>query len=300
MEKLGALAAFATALCWSISPIFFESASRKVGALAVNFWKVIFAFFLLSLAGLITRGMPFPLDAPLGTWFYLLVSGLIGFVISDFFLFNAYILVGSRVAVVFQALTPLFTATFALIFLGERMLPSRLLGMLVVVTGILIVVSSRRRTTVPEQGKRQESTKGYVYSLLASLFQAAGLIFSKIGVKNYDVISGIQIRIVAAIVGLAAQTLILGQHRAVFVQTPKERLAFRNIAAGAVFGPFLGVSFSLLAVRYTQAGTASTLMALTPVLIIPPPIFILKQKVTASEFIGAAVAVGGAALFFLL
>ncbi|NLX45282.1 MAG: EamA family transporter, partial [Treponema sp.] len=50
----------------------------------------------------------------------------------------------------------------------------------------------------------------------------------------------------------------------------------------------------------TQAGTASTLMALTPVLIIPPTIFILKQKVTASEFIGAAVAVGGAALFFLL
>ncbi|MDX9827884.1 MAG: DMT family transporter [Spirochaetia bacterium] len=300
MEKLGALAAFATAVCWSIGPIFFEGASRKVGALAVNFWKVVFAFFLLAATGLIFRGMPFPLDAPLRIWFYLIVSGLIGFVISDFFLFNAYILVGSRVAIVFQSLTPLFTAFFAFFFLGERMLSSQLVGMLVVITGILIVVSSRRKKTGPNQSVKTESTKGYIYSLLASLFQAAGLIFSKIGVKDYDVISSSQIRIMAAIVGLTAQVLILRQGRKIFTELPKERLAFKNIAIGAIFGPFLGVSFSLLAVRYTQAGTASTLMALTPVLIIPPTILILKQKVAIPEFLGAAVAVSGAALFFLL
>lgn len=300
MEKLGALAAFATAVCWSIGPIFFESASRKVGALAVNFWKVVFAFFLLSLTGLLVRGMPFPLDAPARTWFYLIISGLIGFVISDYFLFNAYILVGSRIAIVFQSLTPLFTALLALIFLGERMLPSQLLGMFVVVTGVMIVVLSRRKKLNLESGLRTESTKGYVYSLVASLFQATGLVFSKIGVKDYDVISGSQIRIVAAIVGLATQALILGQGRKIFIEVPKERFAFKNIAIGSVFGPFLGVSFSLLAVRYTQAGTASTLMALTPVLIIPPTIFILKQKIRLPEFLGAVVAVGGAALFFLL
>ncbi len=300
MEKLGALAAFATAVCWSIGPIFFESASRKVGALAVNFWKVVFAFFLLSLTGLLVRGMPFPLDAPARTWFYLIISGLIGFVISDYFLFNAYILVGSRIAIVFQSLTPLFTALLALIFLGERMLPSQLLGMFVVVTGVMIVVLSRRKKLNLESGLRTESTKGYVYSLVASLFQATGLVFSKIGVKDYDVISGSQIRIVAAIVGLATQALILGQGRKIFIGVPKERFAFKNIAIGSVFGPFLGVSFSLLAVRYTQAGTASTLMALTPVLIIPPTIFILKQKIRLPEFLGAVVAVGGAALFFLL
>lgn len=300
MEKLGALAAFATAVCWSISPIFFESASRKVGALAVNFWKVVFSLFLLALAGLLSRGMPLPLDAGLSTWFYLIISGLIGFVISDYFLFNAYILVGSRIAIIFQALTPLFTALFAFIFLGERMMISQLLGMAVVISGILIVVFSRQKGSSSRAARPAVSIKGYVFSFFAALFQAAGLIFSKIGVKDYDVIAGSQIRIIAAIIGLGIQAVILGQHDKVFRQTPKERVAFKNIGAGAVFGPFLGVTLSLLAVRYTQAGTASTLMALTPVLIIPPSIFILKQKVKASEFIGAAVAVSGAALFFLL
>ena len=101
MEKLGALAAFGTALCWSLSAIFFENASRKVGALAVNFWKVVFAFFFLALAGTVTRGMPFPFDASARSWLFLSISGIVGFVVADFFLFNAYVLIGSRITVVF-------------------------------------------------------------------------------------------------------------------------------------------------------------------------------------------------------
>ncbi len=41
---------------------------------------------------------------------------------------------------------------------------------------------------------------------------------------------------------------------------------------GAFFGPFLGVSFSLVAVKFTEAGIASTIMALVPVFIILPSI----------------------------
>jgi drug/metabolite transporter (DMT)-like permease len=69
---------------------------------------------------------------------------------------------------------------------------------------------------------------------------------------------------------------------------------------GSVFGPFLGVTLSLFAIQHTSAGAASTLMALTPVLIIPPSILILKHKIRLGEFLGAVIAVAGAALFFLL
>lgn len=300
MEKIGALAAFGTALCWSISAIFFEHSSRKVGALAVNFWKVLFAFFFLAIAGTIVRGQPLPLDASPKTWFYLSMSGIIGFVISDYFLFNAYILIGSRITVVFQALTPLFTALFAFIFLGERMKPLRLLGMSIVICGILMVVLSRQQKQKSEGKPFSASKKGYLFASLSSVFQAAGLIFSKIGLGSYSAISGTQIRVLIAIAGFAIQAVLTGQATQVFKATPKERVAFKSLGIGAIFGPFLGVVFSLFALQHTEAGTASTLMALTPVLIIPPSIFILKQKVQALEIAGAAVAVSGAALFFLL
>ncbi|HWR12167.1 MAG TPA: DMT family transporter [Rectinemataceae bacterium] len=300
MEKLGALAAFGTAFCWSISAIFFENASKRVGALAVNFWKVFMAFFFLALAGLALNGRPFPLDATPRTWLYLFLSGIIGFLVSDYFLFNAYILIGSRITVVFQALTPLFTALFAFIFLGERMKPLRLLGMAIVVCGILMVVTSRQRKQKSEGKPFSASKKGYIFAFLSAVFQAAGLIFSKTGLGDSNAIAGTQIRVLTAIVGFGLQAILTGRARQVFVVTPRESTFLKNIGIGAVFGPFLGVTLSLFALQNTQAGTASTLMALTPVLIIPPSIFILKQKVQALEMAGAAVAVSGAALFFLL
>lgn len=300
MEKLGALAAFGTAFCWSISAIFFENASRKFGALAVNFWKVVFAFFLLALAGTILNGQPLPFNASPATWFYLCLSGVIGFLVSDYFLFNAYILIGSRISVVFQALTPLFTALFAFVFLGERMKPLRLLGMAIVVGGILIVVLSRQRKQKSEGKPFSASKKGYIFALLSAVFQAVGLIFSKVGLGDSNAIAGTQIRVMTAILGFGLQALLTGHAAQVFKVTPKERTFLRNLGIGAIFGPFLGVTFSLFALQNTEAGTASTLMALTPVLIIPPTIFLLKQKVQALEVAGAVVAVGGAALFFLL
>jgi len=75
--------------------------------------------------------------------------------------------------------------------------------------------------------------------------------------------------------------------------------AMKRITLGAFFGPFLGVSFSLLAVQHTQAGIAATLMAIVPVLIIPPSIFLFKEKVNWKEILGAVVTVSGVALFFL-
>jgi drug/metabolite transporter (DMT)-like permease len=305
MERFGELAAFGTAICWTTSALFFEDGSKRIGALAVNFYKVVVALFLLTLAGLLLRGMPLPLDAPRSAWIYLPLSGLIGFVIADYFLFNAYILVGSRLTVLFQPLSPVFTAILGFLILGERMRPAALLAMAIVVAGILIVVVARTKEkakdSTPLLKRSPALVKGLVFALASAFFNALGLIYSKMGLSGgYDPVSGTQIRVLTAIVGFGLQALIFRRTREVFVQAPRERIAMGKTAVGAVFGPFLGVVLSLFAVQHTSAGAASTLMALTPVLIIPPAFFIQKQKIHLLEILGAVVAVGGAALFFLL
>lgn len=67
-----------------------------------------------------------------------------------------------------------------------------------------------------------------------------------------------------------------------------------------IFGPAIGVALSLMAVEHAKAGIASTLMALTPVLIIVPYSLIYKQKIKLQEVIGTLVTVIGVAMFFLL
>jgi len=79
----------------------------------------------------------------------------------------------------------------------------------------------------------------------------------------------------------------------------KHRPAMKRITVGAFFGPFLGVSFSLLAVQNTEAGIAATLMAISPVLIIAPSVILFKEKVNWTEILGAFITVGGIAIFFL-
>ncbi len=71
------------------------------------------------------------------------------------------------------------------------------------------------------------------------------------------------------------------------------------ISLGSFFGPCLGVSFSLLAIQHAKTGIASTIMAIVPILIIPPAVFLYEEKVTLFEILGAMVSILGVALFFL-
>jgi len=74
----------------------------------------------------------------------------------------------------------------------------------------------------------------------------------------------------------------------------------KYITLGSLFGPFLGVSFSLLAIQYTTTGVASTITSIVPVLIIPLSILVLKEKITPKEIIGAIISVIGVSVLFVM
>jgi len=169
----------------------------------------------------------------------------------------------------------------------------------VTIAGILIVVLTRSKQS-RQNNEGALSAKGLFFAFLSSVFQAGGMVLTKAGLGDYSPISGTQIRAFIAIFGFAINALLIGQGAHVFLKVPKIREAFSSTIKGSVFGPFLGVALSLFSLQNTQAGATSTLMALTPVVIILPSVFILKQKIHALEVVGAAVAVAGAALFFLL
>lgn len=317
MERIGEIAAFGTAICWTLSAIFFEKATRRIGVIAVNFFKVVFAFVFLAISATILRGMPLPLDAPPRAWLFLSLSGLIGFVITDIFLFTAYKTIGSRMATLFLAISPPMTAVLGYIFLGEAMGARSVLGMLIVAGGIVMAVLGRRDaksairaidTAMSGSAPGTAATKaalaarddkrGYLFAFLSSIGQSIGMIFSKYGLGTYNPISGTQIRVIAGIVGFAAVSLVWD--RGVGLRTGlHDREGMKSTFAGSIFGPFLGVSLSLFAIQRTFAGVVSTLIGLTPILIIPPAIIFFKQKVRLPEILGALIAVAGSAVFFL-
>jgi drug/metabolite transporter (DMT)-like permease len=107
---------------------------------------------------------------------------------------------------------------------------------------------------------------------------------------------------IRAVFGLIGFTAILALRKSLgkVREALHDRKGMSFAALTTFFGPFLGVSLSLMAVQYAKAGIASTLMALTPVLIIVPYALINKQRITAKEVIGTFITITGVALFFLL
>ncbi len=72
------------------------------------------------------------------------------------------------------------------------------------------------------------------------------------------------------------------------------------ILGGAFSGPFLGVSFSLLAVQRAEVGVASTLMALPPVILLPIGYYVFKERFGWQAVAGTLVAIAGVAILFLV
>jgi len=316
LAHLGELAALTTACCWTVTGLSFEAAGRRVGSLSVNLIRLFLALGFLCIFGWIARGLPLPTDAPARAWLWLGLSGLIGFSIGDLCLFRAYVLVGSRISMLMMALVPPMVALIGLGFLRESLVARDWLGMAVTVAGVAWVVLEghpapravgAQIASSPRQGSKDRDAavsphegrwRGVILALVGAICQAIGLVFSKRGMGDYDAFASTQIRIIAGIAGFAVVFFLTHWWRRAF-QALSNRAAMARITLGAFFGPFLGVSFSLLAVQHTQAGIAATIMALVPVFIILPSVLIFHERVSARAVGGAFLAVAGVALLFL-
>jgi drug/metabolite transporter (DMT)-like permease len=292
----GEFAALLTAFFWTVTSLAFESASNKIGSLAVNIIRLVIGFIFLSIYNVISRGVLLPFDATAYNWIWLTLSGLVGFVLGDLFLFKSYTIIGSRFSMLIMTLVPPVTAFFSWILIGEKLTSLHLAGMTLTFTGIALAIFGRNGKG--EKLSLKLAPRGIIFALGGAVGQALGLVLSKIGMAGYDPFAATQIRVIAGMTGFALLITFMSRWGSVN-KAFQNRPAIAATSLGAFFGPFLGVSFSLIAVKFTEAGIASTIMALVPVLIIGPAVVLYKQKVTVAEIIGAVISVGGVAVMFL-
>lgn len=295
-NHLGELFALLTAIFWTVTAIAFESASLKVGSLVVNIVRLFLGLFFLCIYTAIFRNKFLPTDATAEQWIWLCVSGFIGFTLGDLFLFKSFTLIGSRIAMLIMALAPPIAALLGWIILNESISLLGFAGMFLTISGISLAIFSKHVET--KKISLKFSPVGLLYAFGGAFGQALGLVLSKYGMNGYDAFASTQIRIIAGIFGFGLLISYLGRWPSVY-QALYNKQGMIRITTGSFFGPFLGVSFSLLAIKYTQTGIASTIMAIVPILIIVPAILVFKQKVSIIEALGAIISVIGVSLFFI-
>lgn len=295
MNFQGEIAALLTAVCWSFNSVVFTQAGLRVGSKTVNHFRLWIAFAALSVIHLVVFRTPFPFAIEGDQLFYLAISGLIGLVIGDGLLFEAFVLIGARLSMLLMLLVPIFSTLLAWLILGEKLALIEIFAILVTVGGIGWVISEVR---APSTGKPSRYGLGILLGIGAAAGQAGGLLLSKIGMAGgLSAVSATQVRITAAVVVMGFGFGLKGKMGSE-IKKMKDRRAFLAILSGSLIGPVLGIILSLVAITHTHIGIASTLMSLAPVILIPVSRLIFKDRVTLRAILGTVIALAGAAALF--
>ncbi len=295
INYLGEAAALGAALGMVVCSISFEAAGKKVGSVTVNIMRLIMGFGFLSITALFTRGMFLPLDASIKSYTFLGISGFIGMFLGDLFMFEAFVILGARITTLIMTLVPVVTALSAWIILGETLSLRETLAVLLTVGGIFLVMYKKSNGGAD---KAEFPARGLLCAAGGVLGQALGMVFSKIGVESYDPIAATQIRILVAIVSFILLISLRGRWKEVG-RGIKDKGAMKWIGVGSFFGPFLGVTAMLIALKNASAGIVSTISSTSPILVIPFSVMIFRDRVSLAEVAGAVISVGGVSLFFL-
>ena len=165
MSGFGVFLAIATAFSWALGCVVHTTASRVVGIPAVMLIRQPLASVVLGIFCLVMGDLWLP--------------SLHLFWLAAACQYAGALTIGLRPAQVCQSLSSCFTALFGSIYLNEYIGLQGWLGMFVATCGVILVVLSEQRDAHNPPVSSKQRNKGVIISLLAAVFVALGIVFSK-------------------------------------------------------------------------------------------------------------------------
>ncbi len=297
------LAALLTTILFSISAVCGHRSARLIGGTEANFWRITFAtVFLAAYAygfGQGLAGSAFPV---------FLLSGVVGIGLGDVAYFQALPRLGARLSLLLvQCLTAPFGALIEWLWLGTALSLTQILSGIVILGGVAIALTPREDMKLTPR----EATVGALSGVLAALGGAGGAVLSR---KAYQIVhdhrehidainAGFQ-RVVGGLF-LAGICLLIVKRREFRVQAraPRELVIAASkrkwrgvwlwILLNSLAGQTLGVSCMQWALERTPAGVVMSIIAMSPIVVIPIAWVVEGERPTPRSLVGGAIAVAG-------
>ncbi|MDP2696698.1 DMT family transporter [Thalassospira sp.] len=293
---LGEAAALAAAISWAMSSMIFSNIGGKAGAQAVNRGRLACSMTCLIVLHWIVEGQPWPHAATMEQVGWLTLSSLLGLVIGDAMLFQAFVMLGARLSMLLMSSVPIMGSVLAWFLFDEILAPHEMAGIALGLGGILTVIMMRSGRPVGLDGRQY--LIGILCGLGGAVGQVANLITAKYAlVDGYSALSATWIRTLVAVIVMWGLAVIMGRVRRTIVACTARDVA-GWLMLGAFIGPAMGIWLSMTAVQNANVGIASTLMALPPVLLIVYEMVVLRRRVGLQAILGTLLAFAGVALLF--
>jgi drug/metabolite transporter (DMT)-like permease len=290
-------AAVLTTLCFATSAILARRSASMVGSQPANLARQFAALVMLGLwAHLFGQGLKGPGLA------VFIFSGILGFGMGDFALFEALPRLGAALTVlIIQCLAVPIGAITEWLWLGTRMTPWQIGSSAVILAGVALAMAPERESAIP----RGHRIAGAVFAVIGAFGQAWGAVVSRQGFVldtnaglHMDGASSAYQRLLGGIVcvALLAWTTSLVRRwnnpNAARPQRPWSR-AMPWIIGNAFAGPALGVTFYQWALRDSPSAIVLSIVATTPLAVMALAFLFEKTRPSPRAVAGSLLAVAG-------
>lgn len=286
-HAVGVLAALASAASWAVGTLLFKNIGSEFSASAMTLLKSFFSILLLAIV-LVFVGWT---QVPSTSFWWLILSGLIGISVGDTCFFAALQRLAVYQLIVLMMLAPAITVLMAILFLGEMPGPVAWLGILLVLAGVSLTLAADLR-----RDDRSEGTPmGIILGLAAIVCMGGSVVIAKVGLEFVPALEATFLRMTAGFVGMFVVALAKRQITGWLEPLRNSGLRWR-FAATVTVVTFGGFWLSLFAVKRLEVSIANTLLATEPLFALPLSIVWLHERPVALAWSGAALAFPGALL----
>ena len=284
---MGEILALVTAVAWAVAVVLFARSGEHVPAFSLNLFRVSVGAALL-LPTLALSGGGLWRAAPPRDYAILAASGVIAIAVSDTLFHMCLNRVGASITAIVDCLYSPFVVLFAFLFIGERLRPWQIVGMLLVLASI--VAASRVRP--PAGATTRTLLVGIALGVLAMLTLAIGIVMAKPVLNRSPVLWATTVRQLGALVALfAALPFVPGGRAALAVFRPVP--SWRFSLSGAFLGSYVALVLWIGGMKYSQAGVAAILNQTSTVFILVLATAFLEESFTRRKAAAVLLAVAG-------
>lgn len=292
-QNIGELLAIVAALCGAASSILYNRLGSETGSDILAYTRMLIAVPIMCLYAFIADGIIVNAQN-LNQVINLLISGVIGFFITDLFMFRAYVSWGARETMVVMCLAPVLSTIFAFMLFNEKLTARQLAGSLCSVLGIVIMVLGQKKN---EEVKRA-TKEGIIFAFLAAFLQSVADMTAKGALNQMPWVTSAAIRAFGGVVAWIIYGFFKRKTLFVNKQMVLKPRFLTVLTFTVLVGTVLGTTLAMGALKYAPAGIVTSLKQISPIFILPYEALVLKRKLRHPDIIGTLVSVFGIFLIF--
>lgn len=299
--QLGSLIAFLAMFVSSLSNFPFTDAARKWGSVALNHYRLVVAFIVLTILCMAIDRIGFAelFAGPTVTqYIFIGLSGILGLAVGDYFGFHAMSILGVRLSSIFNTIAPGATLLFGYVLLSEGMSLLGMVGIAISIGGMIWFLSSGAKEDKPPESKHGSMSKGILFGILGGLCQGFHIVVAKKGFldTSYTMspLHATWIRVFVAMVIYFAFTISRGRlYKDVIVIVRDGKEILTKVTLATIWGLVLSIVLAMWSITLCKVAVVQTILSLVPIVLVPLTFVVYKEKMTVKAMIAATVSVAG-------